>query len=106
MKLRLDRMKKKRSNSPPPATGGSMKTCVKVVKSFSVDRTTLEYVSSTKGGHSASERVNELLRRAIVDEQYERLERQAARFFAAISQEEREEATAFHDATVRSLARD
>jgi len=36
------------------------------------------YVEATKGGLSAGKRVNELLKRAIIQEQYEQLEREAA----------------------------
>jgi len=46
--------------------------------SYSLDPETVEYVEKTKGKLSASERVNQLLRRAIVAEQYQLLEQEAA----------------------------
>jgi hypothetical protein len=46
-----------------------------------------------------------LLRRAIVAEQYEALEREAAEFFAAVGKTERAESKAFAAASRRSLAR-
>lgn len=79
---------------------------VKTAKSYSLDRQTVEYAEKTKGKLSASERVNELLRRAIVAEQYQLLEQEAAAFFAGVSAEEREEAAAYLDATTESLARE
>ena len=78
----------------------------KRVKSFALDPATLDYVASTQGEQSASERVGELLQRAIVEEQYARLEREAAEFFAAPSRKERQEARAFQSATRRTLARE
>jgi len=83
-----------------------MKTATKTAKTLTLDTSTVEYVTATKGESSTSERVNELLRRAIVQEQYERLEREAAEFFATAPEQDREEAKAFQSATVRTLARD
>jgi len=74
--------------------------------SYSLDPETVEYVEKTKGKLSASERVNQLLRRAIVAEQYQLLEQEAAAFFAGVSAEEREEAAAYLDATTESLKRE
>jgi hypothetical protein len=64
-----------------------------------------EYVDSTKGRRSASERVNELLKRAILHEQYERLEAEAAEFFAE-STPDRAETLAFQKESLRSFGRD
>ena len=50
-------------------------------KSYSIERELAEYISITKGDGSASDRVNELLRHAILDEQYQKLEAEAAAFF-------------------------
>ena len=66
----------------------------------------LTYVVRSRGRGSVSERVNELLRRAIVQEEYDRVEREAAEFFATESAAERRERRAFRKATLRSLARD
>jgi hypothetical protein len=49
--------------------------------------------------------MNELLRRAILAEQYEVLEREAAEFFAATGKTERAESRAFAAASRRSIAR-
>ena len=74
-------------------------------KSFTIDPEIDEYVSSTKGNGSASERVNELLKRAILLEQNEKLESEAAAFYAG-SPEPRAEAKAFQKAALRTLNRD
>jgi hypothetical protein len=57
----------------------------KLPKSYTIEPDVNDYVEATKGDRSASKRVNELLKRAIIQEQYEQLEREAARFFAAES---------------------
>ena len=79
---------------------------LKAVKSFSLDRSTVAYVVETRGERSASERANELLRRAIVREQYDALEQEAGEFFATLSGEDRKAARGLQAATRRSLARD
>jgi len=50
--------------------------------------------------------VNELLRRAILEEQYEALEKEAAEFFAAAGKTERDESKAFAAASQRSITRE
>jgi len=74
-------------------------------RSFTVDRSILDYLQRTRSGRSRSERVNELLRRAILQEQYEALEREAAEFFAAAGRAERAESRAFARASRRVIAR-
>lgn len=74
-------------------------------KTFTVDRSILSYLQRTRSRGSQSDRVNELLRRAILKEQYEALEREAATFFAVAGRKERTESRAFAAASVRSLAR-
>jgi hypothetical protein len=64
-----------------------------------------DYVDATKGNRSASERLNQLLKRAILEEQYDRLEAEAARFFAE-SRTSRAETRAFQKAALRSFDRD
>ena len=81
-----------------------MSILTRKAKSFTVDPEILDYVQETKGDSSASERVNELLRRAILEEQYERLEKEAARFYG--KDEDREHTRAFQKASIRSIARD
>jgi hypothetical protein len=75
-------------------------------KSFTIEEEVNEYVASTKGDRSASERVNELLRRAILQEQEEQLAREAAAFFSDARNAGREEARAFRKASRKVLARD
>jgi len=70
-----------------------------------VDRSILDYLQRTRSSRSRSERMNELLRRAILAEQYEVLEREAAEFFAATGKTERAESRAFAAASRRSIAR-
>ncbi len=70
-----------------------------------MDRSILDYLQRTRSSGSRSERVNELLRRAILEEQYAALEREAGEFFAAAGRRERAEARAFARATHRSIAR-
>ncbi len=82
------------------------KNRTRAAKSFTIDRDTVRYLNATSRNQSASQRVNELLRRAIVAEQYDALEREAAAFFADVSDEEREEARAFQSAALKTLSRE
>ena len=52
-------------------------------KSFTISEDVLIEVANTKGARSTSERVNELLKKALELERNERLEREAAEFFAS-----------------------
>ena len=79
---------------------------MRMAKSFTIDPEVNRFVEATKGERSASERVNELLRRAIVEEQNEKLELEAAAFFAGVPPSEREEAKAFRKASIRAITRD
>jgi len=83
-----------------------MSKATRYAKSFTVDRSILDYLQRTRSSRSRSDRVNELLRRAILDEQYEALESEAAEFFAAAGKTERAESKAFARASRRSLQRD
>jgi hypothetical protein len=78
---------------------------MRLAKSFMVDPEINDYVDTTKGNRSASERVNELLRRAMLEEQYERLEAEAAAFFAHATAG-RSEAETFQEAALRTFDRD
>lgn len=51
------------------------------------------------------QRVNELLRQAILNEQYERLETEAAIFFAATDTGSRRGTRAFEEAALRTFGR-
>ena len=78
---------------------------MRLAKSFTIEPDLNEYVEETKGDASASERVNELLRRAMVQEQYDRLEAEAAEFFGSIKAG-RAEAKSFQKASLRAFGRD
>lgn len=78
----------------------------KVAKSFNLERSVAAYIARTQAGKSASERVNQLLKRAIAEEEQERLATEARAFFRDAPVEEREEAEAFQRAAKRTLARD
>ena len=82
-----------------------MSKATRFSKSFTVDRSILDYLQRTRSRRSRSERVNELLRRAILEEQYDALAREAAEFFAAAGKPERSESKAFARAARRSLTR-
>lgn len=77
----------------------------KLPKSYTIEPDVNHYVEATKGSLSASKRVNELLKRAIIQEQYEKLEREAAQFFAAETGD-RSETKALQRAAHRTLERD
>ena len=77
----------------------------KLPKSYTIEPDVHNYVEATKGGLSASKRVNELLKRAIVQEQYEQLEREAAQFFA-LEPGDRSDTNALQRAARRTLERD
>jgi hypothetical protein len=78
---------------------------MRLTKSFTIEPDIDEYVDETKGDRSASERVNELLRRAMLREQYDRLEAEAAAFFSD-TKPDHDEAKAFQKASLRSFAKD
>jgi hypothetical protein len=77
----------------------------KLPKSYTIEPDVNNYVEATKGGMSASKRVNELLKRAIVQEQYEHLEKEAAEFFAA-EDGDRHETKSLQRAARRTMERD
>lgn len=79
---------------------------MRISKSFTIEPEISEYVIKTKGDQSASERVNDLLRRAMLQEEYERLESEAAAFFRVASAKGRKETQAYQKAAVRTFQRD
>ena len=93
------------TNEPLFGTIKDMSKATRSSKSFTVDRSILDYLQRTRSGRSRSERVNELLRRAILEEQYDALTREAAEFFAAAGSTERAESRAFARASHRSITR-
>ncbi len=74
--------------------------------SFTVEAGVLDYVRRTRRGRSRSQRVNELLRRAIEQERREALAAEAAAFFAAVPRAERAEARAWQALSARSWLRE
>jgi len=54
-----------------------------MVLPITIDRSIIDYLKRTGYSRSRSERVNVLLWQAILEKQYEALEREAARFYAA-----------------------
>ena len=74
-------------------------------RSFTIDRAILDYLERTRSHRSWSERANELIRRAILQEQYEALEKEAAEFYASTGKAERAESREFALARRRPLTR-
>lgn len=75
-------------------------------KSFTIEREIDQYVANTRGERSAGDRVNELLKRAILQERLEKLEDEAAAFFSDVRNAARKDARAFQRGSMRTLARD
>jgi len=94
------------TNDALSGTIRNMGKATRFSKSFTIDRSILDYLQHTRSSRSRSERVNELLRRAILEEQYEALEREAAEFFAAAGKAERAERKAFAAASLRAITRE
>jgi hypothetical protein len=74
--------------------------------SFTIDKEVLAAVKRSSGRRSVSDRVNELLKRALELERQQRLEQEAAAFFAKQTPQEREETRAFQKAGLRTLRRE
>lgn len=83
-----------------------MRQARRQTKSFTIEAGVFAYVQRTRGRSSASERVNQMLKRAIHAERAAQLEREAAEFFADQSPVERRERKAFQRAARRVCARD
>ncbi len=73
---------------------------------FTIDEEFVRHIEKTRGDRSASERVNDLLRRGMRQELDEELARQAREFFRKPDLDERSERRAFLKLTKRSWARD
>ena len=78
---------------------------MRIAKSFTIEPELNESVDQTKVNGSASDRLNELLRLAMLQEQYDRLETEAAEFFSA-TKRDRTENRAFQKAALRTFSRD
>lgn len=83
-----------------------MKTVTRMIKTYTIDPELGEYVATTKGGRSASERVNALLRRAMIQERNEKLEAEAAAFFSAAQEKRRKSTLDFQEAALSTFDRD
>jgi hypothetical protein len=79
---------------------------MRIPKTFTVEESVLAVVERTKGDRSMSERVNELLKLALEQEQRDALEREAELFYSAPSKNDRQEERAFQKASLRSFTRD
>ena len=77
---------------------------MRIPKTLTVEESLLAEVERTKGERSTSERVNELLARALDLEREDKLEREAALFYSGT--ERRQEERSFQKASVRSITRD
>ena len=77
---------------------------MRIPKTLTVEDSLLAEVERTKGEGSTSERVNELLARALELERQEELEREAALFYSGTP--DRREEHAFQKASLRSITRD
>jgi predicted CopG family antitoxin len=77
---------------------------MRIPKTLTVEQSVLAEVEQTKGGRSTSERVNELLKRALDLERQERLQREAALFYS--EGDDRREEFAFQKASLRSIVRE
>lgn len=71
---------------------------------MTVEESLLAEVERTKGGSSTSERVNQLLARALELERQDALQREAALFYSCA--EDRQEERSFQKASLRSITRD
>ena len=78
---------------------------MRISKSFTIEPDISSYVDETKGQRSASDRVNELLRRAMLQEQYDRLEVEASEFFSD-TPKDRAGTKAFQKVSLRTFGRD
>ena len=74
-------------------------------KGFTISNDILAEIATTKGSGSTSERVNELLKRALELERRERLELEAAEFFAKDKADSRRERRAYQNASKAALSR-
>jgi len=75
-------------------------------KTFTISKDILTEIANTKRGVSTSERVNELLRRALDLERAETLEQEAAEFFSKENTNSSGERAAYQKASRQTLSRD
>jgi|KBSMisStaDraftv2_1062788.scaffolds.fasta_scaffold449696_2 hypothetical protein len=77
---------------------------MRIAKTLTVEESLLAEVERTKGESSVSERVNQLLARALELERQDALQREAALFYSGA--EGRQEERSFQKASLRSITRD
>jgi hypothetical protein len=77
---------------------------MRIPKTLTVEESLLAEVERTKGGGSTSERVNQLLARALDLERQDEMEREAALFYS--DPDDRREERSFQKASLRSITRD
>jgi hypothetical protein len=77
---------------------------MRIPKTLTMEESVLADVKRTKGGHSTSERVNQLLKVALRLESQQKLDQEAALFYSRATN--RQEEHAFQKASQRSIARD
>ena len=82
-----------------------MGSALKKTRSFSLDESVLSEVERTKGPHSTSEHVNNLLKRALDDQQREKLAEETRLFFET-APDDREERRAFQKANRKTWKRE
>ena len=78
---------------------------MRIPKSLTLDPDVVSYIDNTRGESSASKRANELLQRAIREEEFERFEREAAAFYGS-QDEDRSEIRAVQNLSLRSVTKD
>jgi hypothetical protein len=83
-----------------------MKNTNRLIKTFTIDPEIDQYVADTKGGRSASERVNALLRRAMLQERDEKLAMEAAAFFATTQVKRQKGTSEFQAASLSTFNQD
>ena len=74
--------------------------------SLTISSDILAEIANTKGTGSTSDRVNNLLKRALELEKRERLEQEAAEFFGNHTADSDVERTAFQKASKKAISRD
>jgi len=79
---------------------------MKEARSFTISRDVLAEIADTRGAGSTSERVNELLKRALDLERRERLEQEAEKFFTKQDESSSRERAAYHKVSRRTLSRE
>ena len=83
-----------------------MKQANKIVKSYTIEAELSTYIERTRAERSASERVNELLRRGMADEMHASLEAAAREFFRDYDAEDHAEDSELRASALRAIDRE